>query len=360
MLAIAVAFLVALVIGFAAHRASVCTVRAVGEVMGSGTGYMFFSILKSIFWVTVITVPVFFLVQDSAAGIKGWSLTAGAVAGGFIFGAGAGINGACAYSTMARLVDGEGRMLVTVVAFGLGVGIFVLFLGGDLTQRPVQVPAMMGALAGWAPIVAGIVILVALFEAVRLWRTRPKETGLVSLIVAPRYRLSTAAMLVGLAGALTFLLSGPSGYSSTFELIIEATFGTRPWPNIARWTILVAVLIGMLISTLQRGTFRLDLAPRRAWARNVVGGILMGFGVALTPGGNDALVLYGIPTISPHALPAYLAMAVGIVVALLLMRLLFSIETRVECRNDLYVSDTGLGSRPWRAGNEPKKLPRVE
>jgi hypothetical protein len=38
--------------------------------------------------------------------------------------------------------------------------------------------------------------------------------------------------------------------------------------------------------------------------------------VALTPGGNDALVLYGIPSLSPHALPAFLTMTLGIALGL--------------------------------------------
>jgi uncharacterized protein len=61
-------------------------------------------------------------------------------------------------------------------------------------------------------------------------------------------------------------------------------------------------------------------------------------GVALTPGGNDALVLYGIPGLSPHALPAFLAMAVGIALGLSVMRTWFGIELRVACRNDVYIA----------------------
>jgi uncharacterized membrane protein YedE/YeeE len=340
-----IAFLIALVIGFSAHRASVCTVRAVGEVAGSGTGYMFFSILKSIFWVVAITIPAFFLVPAAAAGVKGWPLSLAAVAGGFVFGVGSGINGACAYSTMARMVDGEGRMLVTIAGFAVGVAAFVLLLGAGWSLRPTPAPALVGALAGWAKWLALAVIPVGLFEAVRLWRTRPKGASLGRLVLAPRYRLSTAALLIGIAAALIFFLSGPSGYSSTFELIIEAIFGTRPWPGVTRWSILVGVLLGMALSTVQRGTFRLDLAPRADWTRNLAGGALMGIGVAMTPGGNDALVLYGIPTLSPHALPSYAGMAIGIVVALAFLRAVFSIRTTVECRNDLYLGDTGLGSR---------------
>ena len=38
----------------------------------------------------------------------------------------------------------------------------------------------------------------------------------------------------------------------------------------------------------------------------------MGLGAALVPGGNDMILLNGIPGLSTHALPAYLAMLAGI------------------------------------------------
>jgi hypothetical protein len=39
-------------------------------------------------------------------------------------------------------------------------------------------------------------------------------------------------------------------------------------------------------------------------------------------------------------------MAVGIALALLGLRAWFGIEARVSCKNDIYQSDTGLGTRP--------------
>ena len=60
------------------------------------------------------------------------------------------------------------------------------------------------------------------------------------------------------------------------------------------------------------------------------------FALTLAPGGNDSLVLYAIPTLSPHALPTYAALALGIATGLLTIRRLLGIETHAECRNDLY------------------------
>ena len=44
----------------------------------------------------------------------------------------------------------------------------------------------------------------------------------------------------------------------------------------------------------------------------------MGFGAALVPGGNAVLILHGIPTFSPHAVPDYLALCLGIMILLLI------------------------------------------
>ena len=225
--------------------------------------------------------------------------------GGFIFGVGAAINGACAYATMARLVDGEGGMLVTIAGFALGVLCFVGLLSLHWVARPVQSPGarrlgdrLCRADRGRR---ADVVPLRGAFGSGAHGRREPASPPSP---FARQYRLSTTALIMGGATAALVLLFGPLGYTSTFEQVIEAVIGVRGWPTTVRWVILASVLAGMLLSTVQRGTFRVDWRPRRSWLRNFSGGVLMGLGVALTPGGNDALVLYGVPSLSPHALPA--------------------------------------------------------
>jgi len=338
MVALIVSCLFAAVLGFAAHRASVCTVRAVTELTSSRTGYMFLGIAKSSIWVLVVTLPFFWLMPAEAAKLSGWRLTDVAVLGGFVFGAGAGLNGACAFSTMARIVDGEVRMLLTVGGFALGVFGYLALLNRNWLTEPVASPALVGMLVDWAAVSAIALSIWAAYELARLWRTRPAGSSLVRMILAPQYRLSTSAMVIGVAGSVIFLSFGSPGYTATLHNLIEGYIGAQSPPAPQRLVLFTAVFLGMALSTIQRGSFRLDWIPRPSWLRNLGGGALMGLGTALLPGGNDALVLYGIPSLSPHALPAFAAMVIGITAAVWLLRR-FGAEMRVTCRNDLYIAD---------------------
>ena len=215
---------------------------------------------------------------------------------------------------------------------------------------------LLSAITSWSLVLAIGFGAWAIYEAARLWRTREPGASLRDLALARRYRLSTAAMLMGVTGAALFLLFGPFGYTATFELLIERAFGTGAAPpSGTRGLLLVAVLAGMLISTLLRGSFRLDLRPQPAWLLNFAGGTLMGFGTALAPGGNDALVMYGIPTLSPYALPTYLALIAGVAAGLLLLRASIGFRPKAEFRNDVFIADNWTRPMPGDATPEAKR-----
>src|SRR5215831_905792 len=175
------AIVLALILGFASHRASVCTVRAVAEVISSRRASMFISVGRSVLWVWAIALPFFWLMPSAATGIAGWQLTGMAMMGGMAFGLGAAINGGCAYSTMARLVDGDGRMLAAIAGFAAGVLAFAALAGSNLLARPAPAPALIGTLLPWSAVLAAPVLLWALYEAVRLWRTRDRGMRLIDL-----------------------------------------------------------------------------------------------------------------------------------------------------------------------------------
>ena len=102
------------IIGFAAHRASLCSVRAVEELLTSHSAFMLVSFFKTSLWVIGITLLV------------SWALPGEAVriGGGVLFGIGATINGGCAFSTLPRLGGGDMGMVASLIGFLVGAGAY--------------------------------------------------------------------------------------------------------------------------------------------------------------------------------------------------------------------------------------------
>ena len=218
------------VLGFAAHRASICTVRAVAEIMSARTGYMLWSIGKSALWVIALTLPFLWLMPEAANAIGGWRLTLTTLLGGFLFGLGAALNGACAYSTMARLVDGEARMAVSVGGFAIGVLTFLLLVDSQMLARPEKAPALIGSVLSFALVIVLALAAWAIYEVPRIWRMRPKHLRIKHMILSPQYRLSSAALVIGIASSIVFLLVGSPGYTITLHSMVAGMVGKGALP----------------------------------------------------------------------------------------------------------------------------------
>jgi hypothetical protein len=327
----------AALLGFASHRASICTVRAVAEVVSTGRGHILMSIAKSILWVLAITMPFLWLMPEARGDQTEWALSALTLVGGGIYGTGAAINGGCAFSTLNQLADGKLRMLGALLGFCLGVVIVVAFArSGRLPlPSPIQLDSVSRFLLSSA-IAAGLALW-CIYEVRRLWITRPPGVKFTNLLLFDRYRLSTAAALMGMSNAMLYLVYGSWSYSGTLQKGVESLLSIGDWPRPIRWILFAAMLGGMIASTLQRRSFHLAWRPSLAWLRNLAGGTLMGVGAVLIPGGNDTLILHGIPSNSPNGLPAYIAMLAGIAVALVAMRFLTNMVIKVECGGDVCV-----------------------
>jgi uncharacterized membrane protein YedE/YeeE len=334
-LALTGAALCALALGFTAHRANICTVRAMAEIISARSAYMLASVGKSILWALLLIVPVVWLVPSAISSASGWELTTTALIGGFIFGLGSTINGGCAFSTMTRMMDGELRMALSIAGFAIGVFAFVTFVDLKLLVPPAHAPAMLGSILSYAWVLILVVLAWALYEIRRLWRIRPKDAPLHQLILLPQYQLSAAALVIGAASTGIFLLVGAPGYTITMQNFVQSTVGTNMLPSPFQGIMMLAVLVGMLVSALQRRSFRLDWQPQVSWLRNFLGGALMGLGTGMLPGGNDALLLSGLPSFSPNAPPAYIALLIGAGIGVLVMKLA-GINTNITCRNDIF------------------------
>ncbi len=118
---------------------------------------------------------------------------------------------------MTRLMDGEVRMAVSIGGFAVGILTFLALVDIKWLTRPAPTPALIGSVLTFALLLSALLLAWAIYELPRIWRNRPKHMGLKDLVLAPQYRLSTAALLIGIASAVIFLLIGSPGYTITLQ-----------------------------------------------------------------------------------------------------------------------------------------------
>ena len=325
----------ALVLGFVAHRASMCTVKAVTEVASTGQAYMFVSFFKTVLWIAAITIPFMWWHPDAHGAEQSWEMSTSVLLGGFLFGMGAAFNKGCAFSTLSRLSDGQLSMLVTLVGFCAGIYAYIQLSDAYALPHATMLKSAYATPNFWTIGLAGALCVWVIREGTRLWRPRRTATSWWVLVRSDRYRLSTAAAVLGASNAVLYALHGTWTYTGTISAGVHHVVTGDAAPSTIRWGLFAAVLLGMGWSSWQRRSFRLDWRPSLSWAVSFPAGLLMGFGAALISGSNDVLILHAIPVLSPHALPAYTAMVIGIAVPLVLMRVTQGAAMRVDCSSDV-------------------------
>lgn len=329
-----VAILLAGLVGFAAHRANICSVRAVEEVLTTRRAFMLLSFVKASVWVIGITLVTVWILPFGKTVGEAWQLGAATIVGGVLFGVGAVINSGCAFSTLTRLGSGDLGMFVSLIGFLLGAGSFAyLSTFGTLPDAMASTP-YLSTEGEWRLPVTLVFLLWMVWECWRLarisvtssWRQR---------ILAPTYRLSTAAMLMGISNALLYAMVGVWPYTRLFGRIADSTVTDAQMPQAILWLLFAGFLAGIALSARQAGRFVWRFRPGRNWYSYGFGGVLMGFGAAMIPGGNDVLILHAIPSLSVHAVPAFTAMIIGIAATLFVMRLLGQNIATINCSGDI-------------------------
>ncbi|WP_404384873.1 YeeE/YedE thiosulfate transporter family protein [Caenispirillum salinarum] len=319
-------------LGFSAHRAGLCTVRAVSEITTTRRAHMLASFFKSAAWVLVIATPMVWLAPAVAPLSIVWP-TLGTLLGGILFGAGAAVNNGCAISTLTRLGSGDAGYGLTLAGLGLGAAL------AALAPAPPEPPTGASPLADRAPWTVALwaaALAWAAWEARRLFRTRRRGLTAREHLLSDRMRLSVAALLIGAANALLCAVVGAWAYTG---LVVDATdwltaAASHP-PDTVRAGLLVALMAGVTASAVARGSFRWRTRPSAAWLRHLGGGILMGVGIAVVPGGNDAILMHALPALSPHALPAYGTMLAGVAAGIALVGRLLGAREGVRCGGDV-------------------------
>lgn len=295
-----VAFCCAATMGFSIQHGGTCMVAAVSQVINERRAGRALALAECSLWVLALGLAA------TAAGLHyeaspGYPIGRGVLLGGALLGLGAWINGACVFGSIARIGTGDLHYLLTPPGFFLG-SLFHASLADPVAMGfspvPISGPAILALLAMFA-----VSLLFSLRQSLAVRRSRSKISVLWT------YRHATIA--IGIAFVVLSVAAGPWTYT---EALAKAAHG-KGLPGIDT-ILLLAGLIGGAMLGGRRSAMAVPFALRRA-ITCLGGGALMGLGGALVPGGNDNLILAGLPWLQPHAWLAIATMVLTIAAGLL-------------------------------------------
>ena len=306
-------------IGYAVRRGGICSVAAARQSILRRHHVRLRAFLITACWAGAIVLPLAWMAPEVVHLSPAYPVTPLVLLGGALYGVGAYFNGACAFGTLGHLAGGDTNFLGTLA--GAFAGALTASLVGAGQQQmhasPLLEPGPFPLLI-WLTFVS--VAIVACLKRVR------RQRRLVTAVDLRNWRLDTGAalLIIGVGGGLLYAVAGKWTYMSIIShraaaLVVHDGSSL----GMAATLSALAALAGAVFAALRAGHFRL-MSPRPLpAAMKLLGGAAMGFGAAIIPGGNDVMLLYGVPSAAGHAIAAYAAMMAALCA-------LFAIKARLR------------------------------
>ena len=272
------------VLGFALNHGSICTVIATRELVSEKRPAQFIALAECAVWAAL----VYAILETSPTMQQGWSPLGYLVPAAMLFGVGTYVNGSCVFGSVGHF--GNGEIAFGFTFLGIAAVFYIVPLFGLLPdQPPITASLPLG------PVLLAIALLAIL--ALRLG---------VSLKSESNFRRLTLSM--GAIGITSTILAV---FAPRFSITTSvASIASIP---VAGAVISVCMFGGSLVSArVRRRRFRLKWPTIKGIARRTLGGVLMGLGALLTPGGNDTLLMIGFPMGAWQAALAYVLLVASL------------------------------------------------
>lgn len=290
-------------IGYAALRTSVCMVMAAREIVidrraNRLTGFL----LAAAFSALAMAASMAFG-RNPFTMILGYPASGAAIAGGALFAVGAAVNGRCAMGTLAALASGELRHIATLIGMIAAAGFATPIVIDSIAAMagPPRTPSLL-VYSHVLVTASGASIITILLSALLVRNLRRARTP---KLWSPLFAMS----LIGMASGLLFAIDQQWPYTS----LITALAAGETADAARRIGLALVLLAAMTVSAWRGGIVRLNLGTAQKWAGATFGGLLMGIGASLVPGGNDAMLMTGVPLLLPNLIVAYISMIIVLV-----------------------------------------------
>ena len=313
----------AMFMGFAIQRGATCTVAAVGELVEHRTAERLSAMVEASLWVLACLLLGNFFGLTMLMPL-GYSVGLVTVLGGALLGVGAAVNRACVFGAVARFGLGEWAYLATPVGFFLGC-LAVQSFRRQLPSANVASGSVIFSAPMWITVVLSLWLL---WRALLLFRSphaaderlaTPMKTLLAratSCVWTPR----AATISIGLSFFVLLIAVGPWAYTDVLAELAQMPSHNAVAGLSQRLALVLALLAGAALGGWTAGRFRQQKITGAQLLRCLIGGALMGVGGSLIPGGNDGLLLIGLPLLLTYALVALTTMCLCIAVWLIAER----------------------------------------
>lgn len=266
------------VLGFALNYGSICTVIATRELVSEKRPARFIAIVECAIWAALI----YAILETSPTMQRGWSPLGYMVPAAILFGIGLHVNGACVFGSVGHFGNGDSEFAFTF--FGIFAVLYIESLFGLFPDQP-----PVSASVPFGPVLFGIALLATL--VLRLGVSIKSESNF--------WRLTLSMGTIGTT--FTILAVFAPGFS------ITASLGSIVSIPVAGPMTLACMFVGSLVSArFRKRQFGLKWPTINTIIWRTVGGILMGMGALLIPGGNDTLLMIGFPMGAWQAALAYM------------------------------------------------------
>ncbi|MBC7522481.1 MAG: YeeE/YedE family protein [Sandarakinorhabdus sp.] len=303
-----VAFVAVAVMGFAIQRGATCTVAAVAEIVEQRRARRLLALLESALWVNGGIIVARASGFSMAAPID-HPLTLAVVTGGALLGLGAFVAGVCVFGAVARLGSGEWAFAAVPLGYYLGC-LVAAWLGVLDPAPPLATVAPVVAAPAWLALpVLGLAALRLAWIARRGGWYEQTEAGTL-------WHPHSATIVIALAFVFLLFLAGPWAYTDAiagFARGMVASLGPRS-------LLLAALFGGAMAGAWASGRWASRRPDPVVLLRCLAGGGLMALGGLLIPGGNDGLILVGLPNLQPYAWVAMAAMVATVAAALVVQK----------------------------------------
>jgi len=293
-------------VGFALQRGNVCSVLAARQIAWTGRWSRLRGLLLASAWAFAVILAVVW------SGIGPFKLSGQLplsvlpILGGALYAVGCYVNGACIFGVCSRLTAGNMSFIFAIPGMAGGATLAELAqvspsaaqLQTTLAATPTALPVAL-----WLAAVLGLAWV--LWRMLRVhWRARITTANLLR---QSRWRSSLAAVIIGVIGGLLFATDVPWIYPALIRRVAFYLAGSREFP-LETLVGSASLFLGGLVAAGYHGRFVFRAPQPVAALQSLVGGVMMGFAWALIPGGNDAMVLYLVPSLALHGIIAYVAM----------------------------------------------------